>query len=126
MLCLCAPINANTFLSERRDSQESDEGEAAMEVARLTVHEDDMELYWPLSFSICYPVWQAASVLNTPFYPFPLICPIDKAKVVFKNMMYKAEDLPNQIVAMDGNSKPLLLLHSQIFSSKIQPIICSC
>ena len=108
MSCICSTINTNTSLSERRFSQESEDSETAADFARLTVHEDDAELYWPLSFSICYPVWQAASVLNTPFYPFPLICPIEQAKAVFKNMMYEAEDLPTHIIAVDGKFMILL------------------
>ncbi|VDK36183.1 unnamed protein product [Taenia asiatica] len=67
----------------------------------MTVHEDDVELYWPLTYSICYPVWQAACVSNTPFYPYPLVCPIEEARVVFKNMMFGAQELPSHIVAID-------------------------
>lgn len=102
MLCVYPPTNVSNSITERSDFQDSEETETTSDTARLTVHEDDVEYYWPLAYSICYPVWQAACVSNTPFYPYPLVCPIEEARVAFKNMMYGAQELPRHIVAIDG------------------------
>ncbi|VDM16455.1 unnamed protein product [Hydatigera taeniaeformis] len=73
MLCVYPPINVSNSLIERSDLQDSDvDTETTSDTARLTVHEDEVEFYWPLAYSTCYPVWQAACVLNTPFYAYPL------------------------------------------------------
>ncbi|CDI97928.2 conserved hypothetical protein [Echinococcus multilocularis] len=116
MLCFCPPTNTSNSLAERSDFHDSEETGATSETARLTVHEDDVEFFWPLAHSICYPVWQAACVLNTPFYPYPLVRPIEEANVVFKNMMFERQRLPNHIVAIDGFI-PNSIEHEKSFTS---------
>lgn len=73
------------------------------EVARLTVHEnDEIEFHWPLVFSVCQPVWQGTLVPNPEFFAYPMACPVEKAPILFKNMMFAALDIPKHIVAIDG------------------------
>uniref|UniRef100_A0A915EXI7 Uncharacterized protein n=1 Tax=Echinococcus canadensis TaxID=519352 RepID=A0A915EXI7_9CEST len=116
MICFRPPTNTSNSLAERSDFHDSEETGTTSDTARLTVHEDDVEFFWPLAYSICYPVWQAACVLNTPFYPYPLVCPIEEANVVFKNMMFEAQRLPNHIVAIDGFI-PNSIEHEKSFTS---------
>ncbi|KAL5106610.1 hypothetical protein TcWFU_001824 [Taenia crassiceps] len=97
--------NAFDSITERSDLQDSEGIETSSDTARLTVHEDDVEFYWPLAYSMCCPVWHAACVSNTPFYPYPLVCSIEEARAVFKNMIFEAQKLPTHIVAIDVRKK---------------------
>lgn len=110
MLCIEPPPNANNDECEGNASV-PDEEETGFdgEVAHLTIHEDDIEFFLPIAYSVCYPVWQAACIFNVPFYPFPMVCPIKEAKVFFKNMMFEAEELPNHIISQDGNDFALMV-----------------